>query len=249
MHSEPKNEMKNLPDEVSIHFRDDLRAARAATLRNGEDFQELLCAIERLGKYLSEEQRPGLGAYQKDLRRIVKNGRRDLDDDFLQLFNNVRDGRNDAFHDGAAARVLTANATNLAIILEDALMANVCFIGSFMVRNPVCAFGWQPLSLLRYMLLAHSFSFLPFYSKEESRWRLVSDSSLAKYLRAGDRSRLLPQTLGQALPDVLHPDRPFVCEENTLLSKVIEEFRGLPVLIRASDEKQLLGIATPFDLL
>ena len=74
----------------------------------------------------------------------------------------LKDGRNDALHQGACARHLANHAVQLALVLEDALMPSEPKVSDFMVRDAICAAHWQPISFVRQQMLANSFSYLPF---------------------------------------------------------------------------------------
>ena len=104
-------------------------------------------------------------------------------------------------------------------------------------------------------MLANSFSFLPAATDiaSPSRWKLVSDFSIAMYLRAAksrsERSRRLARQLGEALDagDVTLIDAP-TCEPEDSIATVLERSKGLPVLVVGSNS-DLRGIITPFDVL
>lgn len=51
--------------EVAIHFRDQIRHARAAALKDAEDFAELVFVLERIGVYLTGSVE-GIGNYHDD---------------------------------------------------------------------------------------------------------------------------------------------------------------------------------------
>lgn len=167
-----------LLQEQCVSFRDQFREARTLAQRNAEDFEDLLFALERLGYFLCNgtgktlrEYQDGLVGYAKSRSVLAcpppKGDSCRIPADIL--FNLVRDARNDALHQGAFARHLTTHATELAIILEDALMASATLVRDFMVRNPVEAKLWQPLSFIRQTMLANSFSYLPgFCSRNNS---------------------------------------------------------------------------------
>ena len=53
-------------------------------------------------------------------------------------------------------------------------------IGDYMVRNPVCAHEWQPISFIRQIMLENSFSHIPFYREEQKEWHVISDLDVAK---------------------------------------------------------------------
>src|SRR6266481_4892831 len=101
----------------------------------------------------------------------------------------VRKARNSALHEGALARHLTANAVELSLVLEEGIMSELHQVSDFMVRNPVCAFMWQPLSFIRQTMLVNSFTYLPIPAEtgEKTNWQLISDFRLAQYLRKNGR--------------------------------------------------------------
>ena len=171
-----------------------------------------------------------------------------------KLIEIVRQGRNDALHHGAFARHLTTKAIELSIVLEDALMTGSEKVGDYMVRDPVCAYLWQPISFIRQQMLAHSFSYLPVYVEVDSTWKLVSDLLIAKYLRSvSDDNRKV--RLAKSLQDAISQDdlrllnaKCYHSDRRT--SEVINALNGLPVLIcRKERQEDLVGILTPFDLL
>jgi CBS domain-containing protein len=169
---------------------------------------------------------------------------------FSQLFDLVKDARNDALHQGAFARHLTGHAIELALILEDALKRSdeVPVICDFMVRHPACASLWHPVAFVRQQLLANSFSFLPVLS--DGRWHFVSDRVIAVYLGAStgkERRRKLCDPLSEIKPEL----RLATCvTEMTSVEEALERLEDVPLLV-CSDENplQLLGIVTAFDLL
>ena len=72
----------------------------------------------------------------------------------------------------------------------------------FMVRDPVCAYIWEPISSIRRSMLVNSFSFLPVNigDPDSGEWKLISDFSIAHYLRdaegSSERKRRLARKLG-----------------------------------------------------
>jgi hypothetical protein len=250
-----------LNKEQRVYFRDLFRDARAASLADAEGFQEILFAVEKLGSVLLGQQ-GDLGKYRDrivgfvqaaevDLRHL--SAQRGLHIPFANLYELVREGRNAALHQGAFARQLSAHATQLAIAIEDALVASLSSVGDFAIHHPVCASPWHPVSFVRQTMLANSFSYLPMRlsSDPEPAWRLISDVRLAAYLRTPDgqpvRSRM-QRTIGDLVEDgELVLDVPFACSPDTLVHDALAGSNGLPILIVANHE--LIGIATPFDLL
>jgi CBS-domain-containing membrane protein len=69
-------------------------------------------------------------------------------------------------------------------------------VADFMVKSVVLVERWQPVAHARQLMLTHSFSFLPVYLE---RWRLVSETAVARYLRgAGDWKSLMSTPVMQA---------------------------------------------------
>src|SRR5216684_3616713 len=153
-----------MKQEVALHFRDQLRVARAAALRDAEAFQEIVFVLERMGAFLSND-RKNLGKYFLEIKAeavrspMAKEVPMELPHFHQQFdvkYQIVREARNAALHEGALARHLTANAVELSLVLEEGIMSERHQVSDFMVRNPVCAFVWQPLSFIRQTMLVNS---------------------------------------------------------------------------------------------
>ena len=119
-----------------------------------------------------------------------------------------------------------------------------------MVRNPVCAELWQPISFIRQQMLANSFSFLP-VKRAAGDWCLISDLDIATYLGpdALKRKPRLAQTLNAAkIP--LQLTKP--CAIDTPLEEALRRLGkdGKPLLVcrQEQDQQILVGIVTAFDL-
>jgi hypothetical protein len=272
--------MQKLADETArTYFRDEFRRAREAALKDAEDFDEVLFVLERFGAFLQD----GIGALGKyapyiavaarisPLAEVVPEVWPVAHTSFAAVYESVRDARNDAMHQGAYARHLTEHALELTIVLEDALMSYNHTISQFMVRTPVCACMWQPISLIRQTMLLNSYSFLPveLTPKLESklqvdgplnnhRWRLVSDCLLAQYLRNDVSDNLRQKRLMTTLEKAVESDEIKLLSVRRLgacdpLGKIFENHDHLPVLVsNRCEEKsteELVGILTPFDML
>lgn len=96
-------------------------------------------------------------------------------------------------------------------------------------------------------MLRNSFSFLPVLHEDE--WKLVSDLSLAKFLLRGARRAKVRVPLEMAVAEgqicLTDPVRVGPHENEAELAAKMES--GVPALV--VEEKRLLGIITPFDLL
>jgi CBS domain-containing protein len=248
---------------VALNFRDQLREARAVALRDAEAFEEVVFVIERLGVYLTGSV-AGLGGYARwvaDEARVsplaedIPSQLPDWHTTFATLYALVQQARNDALHEGAFARHLTRHAVDLSLVLEDALMVDAVSARDFMVSDPVCALWWQPISSIRRNMLANSFSFLPVATEGGggSRWRLLSDFSLASYLRSAESRAARNNLLARRLGDVVQAgditlSEATVCGPEDSVGIVLERSQGKPVLVVGSDG-DLRGIVTPFDVL
>jgi hypothetical protein len=255
---------RQLDTEAAVFFRDQLRNARAVALRDAEGFHETAFCLERLGRFLSG-QGTGLKSYEPALRDLAKRSplaedvpalRREHHIPFADLFELVREGRNLALHEGAFARHLTTHLVELAIVLEDALSMDLTRVAHFMVKNPVCAAEWQPLSMIRQTMLESSFSFLPVFMQHQGRkgWWLIADFALANFLRAAAGKKERSERLGQSLADALQSgamtlEEPRMCEPNDPISKVLNPPTASPTLVVLPNQQDLVGIIAPFDVL
>lgn len=252
-----------MEEERALYFREQFREAREAAQRDAENFGPIVFALERLGAFLRGGRGNGMWALKERLVALAQKSplaeigktQRSYHVPFAILFDLVRRERNSAMHEGVFARHLTQNAIQMSIILEDALAQYIPMnhVSNFMVRNPVCAETWQPLSFMRQSMLANSFSYLPVKRGDEGRWSLVSDLAIADYLRGENRRSRLAQTLGEAIDGGLKvPDALTIradTDVDTVLNKMTTEPFGHVLLVTDESNQQLLGIVTPFDLL
>ena len=253
---------RSLNHDQNVGFAHEFRAARATALRDAEAFEEHLFVLERLGSFVCGHQR-GLKSYEPALRAIashsplaelVANEFPALHLPFDTLFDQIREARNDAMHQGAVARLLAGHAQELALIMEDGLMSNAGMIKDFMVRDPACAESWQPLGTLRRSMLINAFSFLPFQAARDKKWHLVSDYALARYLREPrkERERRMLRTLGEAL----HENTDFrrqcapakIVSPCDLVATVVGDMEAEPSIVLDATGR-IIGIVTAFDIL
>lgn len=216
--------IKRVPThQARRHFLGELRSARAQAQKNAEDFSDLLFAIERLGAFVSVDSGgdaarglKGLGDYELalgELAQFSSLGGHPLEErsrrwhsTFDTLFNIVREARNSALHEGAKARHLAEHAIELTLILEEALRRmpeELRTVGDLMVRSPVVAEEWQPVSFVRQAMLTNSFSFLPIFL--DGTWKLLSDHFVAYYLNkapSNNQRRIsMPKGVGVAISE------------------------------------------------
>jgi hypothetical protein len=260
-------ELTVLKPEIARHFLDELRGARAAVLRDSEGFDSVILVLERMGRYLVKDGH-GLGDYKNDLAELAAPSplANELPEQwpgyhltFRTLFNLIMEARNAAIHEGSLARHLTSHSLELALILEDALMPPGTETAEhFMVRTPVQAYLWQPVSFIRQKLLENSFSFLPVWvatdAESGGNWMFVSDVALAGYLRSAPSKTQRSKLQGQRLEELVADTSIDLCEAQcyepqTPIGRIVDEYQGRPALVLGERPKELLGILTPFDLL
>jgi hypothetical protein len=146
----------------------------------------------------------------------------------------------------------------------DAKEANgdpVATVGNFMVRSPTLINDWHPISFARQIMLTNSFSFLPI--QLDGKWKLVSDSGVAAYLRKGtpsnyERAKLLGKTIGEAVKEGnLRLEKVASASINDSIAAVLEKLASGPILVFSAAGKEdadlqgptLVGILTAFDVL
>ena len=267
--------------EVALYFRNEFREARTAALKDAEGYQQILFVLERLGAYLlgggccedhEHKRANGLSAYKTCILALVKKyhpfqGK--PPDDYHtaseSLYKMVRLGRNDALHQGAVARNLTSHSVQLSLMLEDVLMSASKSeqIKDYMIRRPVCAESWQPVSFVRQMMLENSFSYIPVYMRkkkcaEERSWHIIADYHIATYLQfSGCHKKLLAKSIEEAIgSNRMAREEAFTAYPDETIQTVLERYvlgprQGKPILVvkKRDNCDELLGIATAFDLM
>lgn len=254
-----------MEESQALYFRDQFRLARAFAFRDAEAFHAIILCLERLGLVLFGKPK-GLSKYREKIKELasrsplaefVPEKHQYWHIPFSELYDHVREARNEAIHEGAVARHLTEHALKLVLVLEDAIMMQKNTIRDFMVRDPVIASLWQPISFVREQMLTNGFSFIPILISRGSRsyWGLLSEYAIAKYLRHDrdeqKRKKRLATTVEQAIEsEELEIVEPEVCSPTDSIHDVLSKLRNMPVLvIDASYPDKLLGIVTAFDFM
>ncbi len=252
--------------EAAVYFLNRLRKARAVALRDAEAFQEIVFVLEGLGFFTTQggvKGKLGLGPYKDKIEELANQSwlstnipglHRTWHSPFSELYDSVKVARNDAVHQGAFARHLTYHAIQLVLVLEDAFMSELNIVSDYMVREPVCASLWQPISFVRQQMLANSFSYLPVQLTETQSgdWHLIGDYHVAKYLRSAksnnERNKRLAKTVNDAIKAELEIEAATCVQATTAVKDVISTFQGKPLLV-LDKHNLLVGILTSFDLL
>ena len=240
----------SLTVEERRFFRDQLRDARSTALLDAEGYHPIVTALERLGSALDPTHN-GLGQFQDVLLEVTREAW--ADDEAGDacasaevLFTAVRNGRNEAVHQGVYARHLVRHCVELALLIEEGLMAGSQRVSDFMVRGAVCVEPWHQVGFARQQMLTNSFSYLPIFV--EGAWKMVSDHAVASYRANSAKPReALRQRIAVAARDALFLEPAVVVGPETPVPEAIKVSRGKPVLI--VEEEHLIGIATPFDFL
>lgn len=250
--------------EPALYFRDQFREARYHALEDAEGYQQILFVLERLGAFLYRAS-GDLGKYQPCIRKLVKcyhpnagcphkvHGHYFIN--FDTLYRIVRNGRNDALHQGAVARTLASHAVQICIILEDALIVNAkdsqesLRIQDYMTRHPVCSYTWQPIGFIRQIMLEKSFSYLPFQCGDA--WHIVSDYDIARYVHCNIKT-----SLNRTLECIIGSQKmsyreAIVVAPDTTVREALKDVdcQRWPILVKRDGCEELLGIVTPFDLM
>jgi hypothetical protein len=247
-----------LSDAERIHHRDLLRSARYAALADAEGFQQMCFAIEALGKRLNPNAQ-GLRKCQGKLKELVaETGFIDVDGvidgpdkRFDALFTALTDARNDIAHTGAYARHVAVEAVAICVVLEDALMNKRITVGDFMVATPVTVQPWHSVGYARQLMLLNSFSYLPVWHHE--RWWLLSDVSVAKYLRPEWPARKrIKKTIEEANKEFDFLVKVSPVDAKVHVASLLEEENqpGLWLVVENGyPEGHLSGVLSPFELM
>jgi hypothetical protein len=250
--------MTSLNDAERIHYRDLIRFARYAALADAEAFQQMCFAIEALGKRLHPSAK-GLGDCQGKLRALV-NKAGFIDDvgvivgtgkRFDALYTALRDARNDIAHTGAYARHVAVEAVALCVVLEDALMNKRITVGDFMVATPVTVQPWHSVGYARQLMLLNSFSYLPIWHHE--KWWLLSDISVAKYLRPEwPAHQRIKKTIEEANKEFNFLVQVCPVDAKVHVASLLEKESqpGLWLIVEDGyPEEHLIGVLSPFELM
>ena len=254
--------MAQLTGESARHFLTDLRAARAAALADAEGFDEVLFAIERLGAFLLEKS-ASLAKYREPLRLLSMRSALASDGGsepttntlrFERVFDLVNEARNDALHQGAAARHITRHCVDLALILEEAMLSSTRQVRDFMSSAPVEAKLFEPVASIRRTMLMNAYSYLPV--KTSDGWKLVADVAIARFLRRAESMTARTTRLGMSLKiastqhglELIQPGMSCVASDD--VSVLVSNLDERPVLVLREDlDGELVGLVTAFDLL
>lgn len=244
------------PHQITQYLRDQ----RYQVLSDAEAWMSLVHAFEFVGKCLSkdgERTKPGLKSYENALLEPVKELCDKTNDPKAYIeaaveFDRIIELRNDAVHNGSAARNLAQTCVSFSVKLEGAFMSKASKIRGVMVPTPVHLSHEDRVVMARRLMLSNSFSALPIECPN-GYWRILTDSQVAKY-RSFHRTNLgdaMFKTIGIAyskdeeLGGQLSPATILNADDD--LSRLWEVIDSGLVLV--TDANRLVGVVSAFDLL
>lgn len=248
-----------MTEEQRVYFRDLFRQARYKALIDAEDFDSLFHAIETFGAFLTENPTyNSIGKYKSKIEDFIKSAPfynalpkefPSYHNSFSFLYEEVRKFRNESAHQGVHARNKIRYAIELCLMIETVLNDMDDQISNYMVRSPLTASDWEPLSHVRKEMLINSYSYIPIFI--DDKWQLISDYGLFNYLKnKKDELVTLRESIKTAKQNGLKLESPFgyVNEEQSVKRLTLDS--TLPVLVHSKDDpKRLVGILTSFDLI
>jgi CBS domain-containing protein len=251
-----KERFENAPD-AAMNFANELKAARLGALADAEGWMPLVLAFERLGKFLVNDRKANLGSAKNEIIELAKLGAARVRAGAIDgipietLVKLVKDGRNEEFHGGSAARRFTSHCLELGILLADGLKTFFApmKLRYLMTPNPTCAELDFPLYHARRLMLEGSFTWLPV--KHEDSWIGISDHAIVAYTiqaatHYGETIRVAIK--GHAESRLDHA-KLTLFDEETEIDAVIVALKDHPVLVSAKGSDHVVGIVTAFDLL
>ena len=254
MNAEEKE--KNDKREAFVKYRDEIRKARQAVTENGAGYEVIVQSVERLGAYLwNPKKKKGfgdLGKYKEVLRDLFPT-------DFDRVYERVRNGRNSGVHQGAEARPLIQNAVELAIMLEHALreVSGMNKAREIMASPVVRTYMWEPVAQARQKMLAESYSALPLWRKENEEckgdWFIVTADAIVKWLQSAPnkecRIEREKMQLAKAIEKELETTEACKAGPEEAIELPNDGWPGGVLLVTNSEQHDLIGIVTAFDLL
>ena len=198
----------------------------------------------------------GLGSYESSLVELAcPEGEEQGNTE--RLFKVIREARNSAVHDGAYARHLSGRLIEFLVLIEQNLMNTMNRIEDLMVKDPVIAEPWHLIAHVRRLMLANSFSFLPYYNESTKAWSLLSDFSIYQHLSRGQpnakKNELLSQTVEEAVTNsTCSAPAATTALPTDEISELKDKIKSTEPVLVVSDDKDspnLLGLITAFDLL
>ena len=236
------------------HTAEALRQARGRVLQGSSQFLDIVQVIERFGREHWKKQH--LNCINKNLAGLIdKWNSGGSPEEARRLLDTMREGRNEAVHEGTLGRRLARDCVRVSIMAEEALRmeAELSVVRDHMVETIVHARLWQTLRTIRRTMMENEFTHLPF--ENERRWYTVDAEALCVYrdqhrdegkdvwsrtLRCAKERTDKPLEVRMAVFVDLHDH----------IHKATEKLKGEGLLlVRGKCDKGIVGVLTAFDLL
>lgn len=235
------------------HAVEALRQARGRVLQGSSQFLDIVQVIEMFGKEHWKKQR--LRCINKKLAGLIDSrntgGSRE---EAERLLDSMREGRNEAVHEGTLGRRLARNCVRVSIMVEEALRreAEMSVVSDYLVETIVHARLWQSLRTIRRTMMENEFTHLPF--ENERRWYTVDAEALCVYR---DQHREEEHVWSRSLRCAKErTDKPLEVRKAELVDlhddihEATEKLEGKGLLlVRGNCDNEVVGVLTAFDLL
>ena len=236
------------------HTAEALRKARGRVLQGSSNFLDIVQVIETFGR--EHWKKKYLKCINKKLAELIDAGNTGgSPEEVRRLLDAMREGRNEAVHEGTLGRRLARDCVRVSIMVEEALRreAEMKSVSDSMVETIVYARLWQTLRTIRRTMMENDFTHLPFENK--GQWHTVDAEALCVYR---DQHRDKEKDVwGRTLRDAKErPDKPLDVGKAVLvdLGEDIHEAtmrlkgKGM-LLVRGKCDEEIVGVLTAFDLL
>ena len=236
------------------HTAEALRQARGRVLQGSSNFLDIVQVIETFGK--EHWKKKHLACINRELVKLINAWNTGgSPEEVRRLLDAMREGRNEAVHEGTLGRRLARDCVRVSIMVEEALRreAEMKVVSDQMVETVVHARMWQTLRTIRRTMMENEFTHLPF--ENEGQWYTVCAEALCVYRdqHRDEGKEVWGRTLRVAKE---RTDNPLAVRDAELvdLSQDIHEatkrFEGQGMLlVRGKCDKDIVGVLTAFDLL
>ena len=236
------------------HTAEALRQARGRVLQGSSNFLDLVQVIERFGKEHWKKQ--NLKCINKKLAKLIDAWNTGgSPEEVRRLLDAMREGRNEAVHEGTLGRRLARDCVRVSIMVEEALRreAEMKVVSDHMVETVVHARMWQTLRTIRRTMMENEFSHLPF--ENEGQWYTVCAEALCVYRdqHREEGKEVWGQTLRCAKERVHKPldvRKAVLVDFDEGIHEATTQLKGEGMLlVRRKCDNGIVGVLTAFDLL
>ena len=236
------------------HTAEALRQARGRVLQGSSQFLDIVQVIERFGREHWKKQH--LNCINKNLAGLIdKWNSGGSPEEVCRLLDAMREGRNEAVHEGTLGRRLARDCVRVSIMVEEVLRreAEMKVVSDQMVETVVHARMWQTLRTIRRTMMENEFTHLPF--ENEGQWYTVCAEALCVYRdqHRDDGEEVWSQTLRDAIEKTdkrLAVRNAVLVDLSQDIHKATTQLKGEGMLlVRGKCDEEIVGVLTAFDLL